>query len=139
MYISAGGGGQDGKAAVQRIGTVVVYDVSSGRVVHTHHAVTFAGGTSLSDDELKERALKLSQEALTGSGRRIPTRLDALQVDPASVAPGVEYKVDPKQRVLLAGKAISLLAKQSAGSSKKKLRTKGTVLPQLKMEKAFIR
>lgn len=125
MYISAGGGGQDGKAAVQRIRTVLVYDVSSGRVVHTHHAVTFAGGTSLSDDELKARALKLCQEALTGSGRRIPTRLDALHIDPASIAPGVEYKVDPKRRTLLAGRPISPFAKQAASSRKKKLPTEG--------------
>jgi len=123
MHVSAGGGGQDGKAAVQRIRTVVVYDASSARVVHTHHAVTFPGAMSLSDDELKARALKLCEEALTGSGRRIPTRLDALHVDPASIVPGVEYKVDPKQRTLLAGKPISSFTKQSAGSSKKKLRT----------------
>jgi len=126
MYVSVGGGDQDGKAAVQRVRTVVVYDVSSGRVVHTHHAVTFAGGTSLSDDQLKARALKLCQEALTGAGRSISTRLDALQVDPASIAPGVEYKVDPRQRSLLAGKPILPFAKRSAGSSKKKLRTEGT-------------
>src|SRR5215472_2241245 len=123
MYISAGGGGQDGKAAVQRIRTVVVYDVSSGRVVHTHHAVTFSGGRSLSDDELKTRALKLCQEALTGSGRRIPSRFDALHVDPASIAPGVEYKVHPNQRTLLAGDMISPFGRQSTGSSKTKLRT----------------
>jgi len=126
MYISAGGGGQDGKAAVERIRTVVVYDVSSGRVIHTHHAVTFAGGTSLSDDELKARALKLSQEALTGSGHTMPTHLDALHVDPTSIAPGVEYRVDPKQRTLLRGKPISPVAKHSAGASKKELRTKRT-------------
>ena len=126
MYISAGGGSQDGKAVVQRIRTVVIYDVSSGRVVHTHHAVTFAGGTSLSDDELKARALKLCQEALTGSGRRIPTHLDALHIDPASIAPGVEYKVDPKRRSLVAGREISVFAKQAGGSRKKKLSAKGT-------------
>lgn len=126
MYISAGGGGQDGKVVVQRIRTVLVYDVSSGRVVHTHHAVTFAGGTSLSDDELKARALKLCQEVLTGSGRRIPTHLDALHIDPASIAPGVEYKVDPKRRSLLAGRPISPFAKRPAGSRKKKLPTEGT-------------
>ena len=125
MYISAGGGGQDGKAVVQRIRTVLVYDVSSGRAVHTHHAVTFAGGTSLSDDELKARALKLCQEALTRTGRRIPTRLDALHVDPASIAPGVEYKVDPKGRTLLAGRPISPFSKEPASSPKKKLPTKG--------------
>jgi len=126
MYISAGGGGQDGKAAVERIRTVVVYDVSSGRVVHTHHAVTFAGGTSLSDDELKARALKLSQEALTGSGHTMPTHLHALHDDQTSIAPGVEYRVDPKQRTLLRGKPISPVAKHSAGASKKELRTKRT-------------
>ena len=126
MYISAGGGGQDGNAVVQRIRTVLVYDVSSGRVVHTHHAVTFAGGTSLSDDELKARAVKLCQEALTGSGRRIPARLDALHIDPASIAPGVEYKVDPKRRGLLAGRPISPFAKQPASSRRKKLPTEGT-------------
>src|SRR5579859_4865419 len=120
MYISAGGGGQDGKAVVQRIRTVLVYDVSSGRVVHTHHAVTFAGGRSLSDDELKARALKLCQEALTRTGRKVPTRLDALHIDPASIAPGVEYRVDPKGRTLLAGRAISSFAKEPASSRKKK-------------------
>jgi hypothetical protein len=125
MYISAGGGGH-GKVAVQRVRTVVVYDVLSGRIVHTHHAVTFAGGTSLSDDELKARALKLSQEALTGSGCGTPTRLEALHVDPASIAPGVEYKVDPKHRTLLAGKPISSFATSSTGLSEKKLRTKRT-------------
>jgi hypothetical protein len=107
-------------AAVQRIRTVVVYDAASGRIVHTHHAVTFAGGKSLSDDELKARALKLAHGSLTGSGRRIPTRLEVLHVDPTSIAPGVEYKVDPKHRTLLAGKAIAPFAKRSAGSASKK-------------------
>jgi len=125
MYISAGGGGQDGKAVVQRIRTVLVYDVSSGRVVHTHHAVTFTGGRSLSDDELKARALKLCQEALTRTRRRIPTRLDALHIDPASIAPGVAYMVDPKGRSLLAGRAISSFAKEPASSRKKKRPTEG--------------
>jgi len=126
MYISAGGGSQDGKPAVQRIRTVVVYDVSSGRVVHTHHAVTFAGGTSLSDDQLKARAFELCQKALTRTGRSIPTHLDALHVDPASIAPGVEYRVDPKRRALLAGKPISSFGGRPAGLSKKTRQTKGT-------------
>src|SRR5690242_19712259 len=125
MYISAGGGGQDGKAVVHRIRTVLVYDVSSGRVVHTHHAVTFAGGTSLSDDELEARALKLCQEALTGTGRRIPARLDALHVDPASIAPGLEYKVDPRGRTLLVGRPISPFSKEPVSSRKKKLPAEG--------------
>jgi hypothetical protein len=119
MYISVGGGGPGSMVAVQRVRTVVVYDAASGRIVHTHHAVTFTGGKPLSDDELKARALKLAHGTGTVSGRKIPTRLEALHVDPASIASGVEYKVDPKQRTLVAGKRIAAFAERLSGHARK--------------------
>jgi hypothetical protein len=113
MYISAGGGGPDGETAVRQIRTIVIYDQATGRVIHTHHAVTFVGGQSLSDEELRARALKLAHEAVVRSGRTVPSRLEALRVDPASIAPGVEYRVDPKQRTLVAEQVIATLVKPS--------------------------
>ena len=109
MHISAGGG------QVQHIRTVVIYDSVSGRVVHTRHAVTFVGGTSLSDQQLKDRALELLHKTAARSGRKIPSRLEVLQVDPRSIAPGVEYRVDPKQRSLVALKG----AKRGSKSKKR--------------------
>jgi hypothetical protein len=120
MHISAGGGGPGGETGVQQIRTVVIYDSASGRVVHTHHAVTFVGGKSPSEEELKTRALKLAHETVVRTGRKVPSRLEALRVEPASIEPGVEYRVDLKQRSLVAGKVIAPLAKPSVGKSKQK-------------------
>src|SRR6476619_901570 len=114
MHISAGG------VQVQQIRPVVIYESVSGRVVHTHHAITFVGGTSLSDQQLKHRALELLHETAARSGRKIPSRLEALQVDPRSVEPGVEYRVDPKQRSLVAGKVIGPFTKPSGRLSNQK-------------------
>ena len=102
MHISAGGGSHGATRAVERIRSVVVYDAPSGRVLHTHHAVTFAGGRSSSDEELKARALMLARETVVRRGGTPPRQLAALSVDPASLKPGVEYRVDTKRHALVA-------------------------------------
>lgn len=118
MHIAAGGSSQDGKTAQPHVRSVVVYDAASGRVVHTHHAVTFDGGAAVSDEELSKRALKLAHDSVVGLGRAAPRRLEALHVDPTSVAPGIVYRVDVGKHMLIAGGPI--LATRARPTSKRK-------------------
>ena len=95
---------------IEKIRAVVVYDGRSGRVVHTHHAVTFTGATAISDADLMTRALELARECLRNAavslgegridaGRKIAVsanKLEAMQVDPTLLASGARYRFDRK-------------------------------------------
>jgi hypothetical protein len=102
MFISVGSGGsQHGGAMVEKLRTVVIYESVSGRIVHTHHAVTFVGGKSLPNEDLQTRALKLARDNMLRRGQSVPPRLMAIHVDPATITRGVQYRVDPKRRSLV--------------------------------------
>jgi len=101
MHIGTGGSSKpDVKSAV-------VYD-SSGRIVHTHHVVTFAGGTAMDDVQIRERALKFAHDLVAGSGRTIPDKLETLLVDGRTLLAGTTYTVDPKRRELVAGQKYAI-------------------------------
>jgi hypothetical protein len=101
MLISAGGGSQSGRAVVEKLRTIVVFEGATGNIRHVHHAVTFVGGTSLSDSELQERALKLARSILARTGKVAPTRLSVIQVEPSALTPGFRYRVDTKNNSLV--------------------------------------
>lgn len=75
---------------------LMVYDATSGDIVHVHQSVSSAEGVHPDDRELERRALQLASEA----GHNVQ-RLAVLHVDPATVQRMVEYKVDTKNRSLI--------------------------------------
>lgn len=76
---------------------VVVYDPEDGRVVHTHHTVTWRGGEHPTKDE-QERAATEQAESEAGVA---PERVAFLHPDPREVDPEAFLRVDPKTRSLI--------------------------------------
>ena len=99
MQIGIGGS----SSAKHEVKTAVVYD-SSGRVVHTHHVVTFAGGTAMDDEQVRARALKFAKDLVAGSGKTVPGKLETILVDGRTLLPGTTYTVDTERRELVPGK-----------------------------------
>jgi hypothetical protein len=101
MHIGVGG------SSKHDVTTAVVYD-SSGQVVHTHHVVTFAGGTAMNDEQIRARALKFAHDLIAGSGRTIPGKLETLLVDGRTLLPGTTYTVDTNRRELVPGSRFAI-------------------------------
>ena len=106
MHIGTGGS----SALKHDVRTAVVYD-SSGHVIHTHHVVTFAGGTAMHDDQVRARALKLAEDLVAGSKKTISGKLETLLVDGRTLVPGISYTVDTKRRELVPGQRFVMQRK----------------------------
>ncbi len=106
MHIATGGG----PTAERDVKTAVVYD-SAGRIVHTHHVVTLAGGTAMDDDRIRARALKLAQDLIAGSGKTATGKLETMLVDASTVRPGITYTVDVERQVLVPGQSSATYRK----------------------------
>jgi hypothetical protein len=106
MHIGVGGS----STAKHDVRTAVVYD-SAGRVIHTHHVVTFAGGTAMDDEQIRERALKFAKDLVAGSGRTVPGKLETILVDGRALLPGTAYTIDTKRRELVAGQRFAVQRK----------------------------
>ncbi len=76
---------------------VVVYDPEDGRVVHTHHTVTWRGGEHPSKEE-QERTATEHVDVEVGS---VPERVAFLHTDPREVDPEAFLRVDPETRALV--------------------------------------
>jgi hypothetical protein len=107
MHIATGGGPN----ADHDVKTVAVYDSTSGRVVHTHHVVTLAGGTPTDDDQIRARALQFAQDLLAGPRGKGVGTLETIFVDARSLIPGVTYTVDTKHRTLVQGQPFTTRGK----------------------------
>ncbi|MGA9566069.1 MAG: hypothetical protein WBS19_11145 [Candidatus Korobacteraceae bacterium] len=105
MYIGVGG-----SSPKHDVRTAVVYD-PSGRVIHTHHVVTFAGGTAMDDDQIRARALKFAEDLAAGSSTTVPGKLETILVDGRALLPGTTYSVDTKRRELVPGKSYAIHGK----------------------------
>jgi hypothetical protein len=106
MHIGVGG-----SSAKHDVRTAVVYD-SSGRVIHTHHVVSFAGGTAMVDEQIRARALKFAHDLVAGSGGTVPGKLETLLVDGRALLPGITYTVDTKRRELVPGRRFAMQMKR---------------------------
>src|SRR5215469_6294103 len=84
MHIATGGS----STAKHDVRTAVVYD-SSGRVIHAHHVVTLAGGTTMDDDQIRARALKFAQDLIAGSSGTITGKLETVLVDGRALLPAL--------------------------------------------------
>jgi hypothetical protein len=108
MHIGTGGS----SSTKHEVRTAVVYD-SSGRVVHTHHVVTFAGGTAMDDEQIRARALKFAEDLVAGSSRTTPGKLETILVDGRAILPGTTYTVDTKRRELVPGQRYTIRGKKT--------------------------
>ena len=109
MHIGIGGS----SALKHEVRTAVVYD-SSGSVIHTHHVVTFAGGTPMNDDQIRARALQLAEEIVAGSKKTTSGKLETILVDGRTLLPGMSYTVDTKRRELVPGQR-HVMQRKTAG------------------------
>lgn len=75
----------------------VLYDPSSGAIVHTHWVTTLAGGRKVDAKEVEKRARE--RAALRGGD---VSATKALHVDPKTYHAGSHYKVDVKAGQLIA-------------------------------------
>lgn len=82
---------------VERWSLVVIYDESTGAVVHTHQVVTSRGGAHPDDTAIEREALELAGSGTSATGRR----LSPLRVDPRSINTDSHYRVDPEKRELV--------------------------------------
>lgn len=79
--------------SVQR---VVVFNRSDGSIQHIHDVVTVEGAASVTDAQVRERALALVAE------RGIETNgLDVIHVQPDEMKPGTRYRVDVRSQQLV--------------------------------------
>ena len=81
---------------------VVVYDPEDGRVVHTHHTVTWRGGEHPTKEE-QERTATLHAEAEAGVAA---DRVAVLHTDPREVDPEAFLRVDPETRSLITERRV---------------------------------
>jgi hypothetical protein len=107
MHIGVGG------SSKHDVRTAVVYD-PSGHVVHTHHVVTFAGGTAMDDEQIRARALKFAHDLVAGSGRTIPGKLETILVDGRMLLPGTSYTVDTNRHELVPGQRFAIPKKSKS-------------------------
>ena len=89
---------QSSSEGIESWDLVVVYDPEDGRVVHSHHTVTWRGGEHPAKEE-QERAATEHAEAEAGID---PERIAFLHLDPREVDPEALLRVDPKTRTLIA-------------------------------------
>lgn len=81
---------------------VVVYDPEDGRIVHTHHTVTWRGGEH-PDRETQELTAAEHAEAEAGAA---PERVAFLHTDPREVDPEALLRVDPETRTLVTERRV---------------------------------
>jgi hypothetical protein len=78
---------------------VVLYDPSSGQIVHTYKCVSLGGVKHRTkrqiETDARETMLRMA------AGRSLPKRVSLLHVDPQAIDLDREYRVDPKRRVLV--------------------------------------
>ncbi len=79
--------------SVQR---VVVFDRSDGTIQHIHDVVTVDGAASVTDEQVRERALKLVAERGIETGG-----LGVIHVQPDEMKPGTRYAVDVQTQQLV--------------------------------------
>ena len=115
MHIATGGS----STAKHDVRTAVVYD-SSGRVIHAHHVVTLAGGTTMDDDQIRARALKFAQDLIAGSSGTITGKLETIMVDGRALLPGTTYTVDTKRCELSRGRGLRFGGRRRASTSLQK-------------------
>src|SRR5690348_13868632 len=85
----------------EAVHAVVVYDPSTGAILHRHIVVRYPGGRTEERHELEARALELA------AARGIDTsRLRVLHVDHAELAEEVEHRVDVERQTLVRGRTF---------------------------------
>lgn len=90
-----------GTVPVESCKSCVVYDASSGRIHHTHHAIVLKGGRPLADAEVAATALGLMRNrGVDVSGLRI------LHTTPEAMEGGTVYAVDVAKRILIAQRKL---------------------------------
>jgi hypothetical protein len=87
----------------EAVHAMVVYDATTGTILHRHIAVRYPGGRVQERHELEARALELA------AARGIDTNaLRVLHVDRAALADEVEHRVDVDRQTLVRGRPLSL-------------------------------
>jgi hypothetical protein len=86
-----------GSLEVERESGVVIYDTTTGEIVHRHDVVTMKGGKHPDEQTLEKDAH--AQFSLAQPGRKGETAV--LHINPRMLKPKTLYKVDVKNRALV--------------------------------------
>ena len=86
-----------GTFEVERDSLVVLYEPSTGRIVHMHNVVTVNGGMHPDKNTVEKEAL----EQLSQTQPSFKEKVALLHVDPSSLKPRTLYKVDTARHVLI--------------------------------------
>jgi hypothetical protein len=86
-----------GTLEVERESLHVVYDASTGAIVHVHQTLTTKGAKHPDDKEMKREAL----EQLARGRPDLKQKLEVLDVDPKRILAAKSLRVDVEQRTLL--------------------------------------
>jgi hypothetical protein len=86
---SSGPGSAGQEQQLQLIGTVIVYDTTTGRIIHTHQFVHGGRGEPPSDGSMEQQALKAAESP--GSDR---SRTAALHHRGEPLDANAQYRVD---------------------------------------------
>ncbi|MGC2049789.1 MAG: hypothetical protein WA635_14410 [Gallionella sp.] len=92
----AGAAGDFGR---ERRTMVVLYDRTSGVIVHTHQCVSLGRTKHMTKSQLERDARQTMQQM--AAGRPLPKDVSVLHVDPHAIDAERHYRVDPKRRVMV--------------------------------------
>lgn len=96
------------KLKQRSIQTVVVYDPTDGRIVHTHHVIVLEGANMSPAKKVEQAALMLAEKA--GNDR---SKMAVLNLGSRSMDRRYRYRVDPKKRSLVRAQAIGKTGRRS--------------------------
>jgi hypothetical protein len=78
---------------------VVLYDSTSGAIVHTHQCVSLGRAKHMAKSQLERTARQTMLHM--AAGRPLPKNVSVLHIDPHGIDTERHYRVDPKRRVLV--------------------------------------
>jgi hypothetical protein len=105
-----------GKTQVRSVRCYVVFNRSDGKILHVHQVVDLEGAAETSDDEGRNKALKLA----VGRGA-MATAVDVLQVEADSIKPGAHHAVNTLKRSLVRTEK-SPVDRKSTGAAGERIR-----------------
>jgi hypothetical protein len=76
--------------------TMIVYDTSTGKIIHVHEVLALPGVTLPSESELESQARNMAEKS-TG---RTMTQAAVMHVRREDIKPDFHYEVDVKNKVL---------------------------------------
>lgn len=85
-----------GPENVQSAKSRVLFDKSSGAIVHRHSVITVDGGVEPTDEDVDSRSMQVAGELGIDADKT-----ELLRIDEEDLEPGAQYRVDLESRKLV--------------------------------------